>query len=37
MPDAEKRRRAEVVIFTGLSRGATVRAVERFIARQFIA
>ncbi|HQT86504.1 MAG: dephospho-CoA kinase [Acidiphilium sp. 37-64-53] len=37
MPDAEKRRRAEVVIFTGLSRGATVRAVQRFIARQFIA
>jgi dephospho-CoA kinase len=35
MPDAEKRRRAEVVIFTGLSRGATVRAVQRFIARQF--
>jgi dephospho-CoA kinase len=37
MPDAEKRRRAEVVIFTGLSRAATVRAVQRFIARQFIA
>lgn len=35
MPDAEKRRRADAVIFTGLSRGHTVRAVGRLIARRF--
>jgi dephospho-CoA kinase len=33
MPDAEKRLRADAVIYTGLSHGLTVRAVRRFIAR----
>ncbi len=33
IPDAEKRRRADAVVFTGLSRGATVRRVNRLIAR----
>jgi dephospho-CoA kinase len=32
MPDAEKRRRADVVIRTGLSRHHTLRALRRFIA-----
>jgi dephospho-CoA kinase len=31
MPDAEKRRRADLVIRTGLSRGHTLRALRRFI------
>jgi dephospho-CoA kinase len=31
MPDAEKRRRADVVIRTGLSRAHTLRALRRFI------
>ncbi|MGI3778260.1 MAG: dephospho-CoA kinase [Janthinobacterium lividum] len=31
MPDAEKRRRADVVVRTGLSRGHTVRALRRLI------
>jgi dephospho-CoA kinase len=34
MPDAEKRRRADFVIFTGLSRGTTIRAVRRLIAQR---
>ena len=33
MPDAEKRRRADVVIRTGLSRFETVRALRRLIAK----
>ncbi len=35
MPDAEKRRRADAVIFTGLSRGMTMRLVKRLIAGCF--
>lgn len=35
MPDAERRRRADVVIPTGLSRGFTMRAVKRVIAHSF--
>jgi dephospho-CoA kinase len=31
MPDAEKRRRADVVIQTGLSRNHTLRALRRLI------
>jgi dephospho-CoA kinase len=31
MPDAEKRRRADIVIRTGLSRFATLRPVRRLI------
>jgi dephospho-CoA kinase len=31
MPDSEKRRRADVVIRTGLSRGHTLRALKRLI------
>lgn len=34
MPDAEKRRRADVVIHTGLSRHHALRALRRFIAEQ---
>lgn len=34
MPDAEKRRRADVVIRTGLSRHHALRAIRRFIAQQ---
>ncbi|MDX5932197.1 dephospho-CoA kinase [Acidiphilium acidophilum] len=33
MPDHEKRRRADITIFTGLSRGVTARIVRRIIAR----
>jgi dephospho-CoA kinase len=33
MPDREKRRRADAVVFTGLSRGVTMRGVRRIIAR----
>ncbi|MGC9269773.1 dephospho-CoA kinase [Acidiphilium sp.] len=33
MPDAEKRRRSDVVVLTGLSRGQMVRVVERLIKR----
>lgn len=35
MPDGEKRRRADVVVRTGLSRGHTSRAVQRLIALGF--
>jgi dephospho-CoA kinase len=31
MPDAEKRRKADLIVRTGLSRGHTVRALRRFI------
>ena len=33
MPDAEKRRRADVVIRTGLSRFETIRALRRLIGK----
>jgi dephospho-CoA kinase len=35
IPDAEKRRRADVVVRTGLSRRHAQRAVRRFILRMF--
>jgi dephospho-CoA kinase len=36
MPDAEKRRRADLVVRTGLSRNHTLRILNRFIQTQFV-